>query len=303
MDDPKQSYRGGYSLKTLRHRIREAALRQEVPQQVIEKDYVISYILAGISSHFAIKDVLVFKGGTALKKLFFGDYRFSEDLDFSDGGSPKGEHLENALRTALKEAGRLLSAHGPFVIEIERYLEREPHPHGQEAFIIRVQFPWHPSPLCRIKLEITHDEPILLEPDKRPLIHGYEEVLACDVCCYRLEEIIAEKLRTLLQTHRKLVMRGWNRPRARDYYDLWRILDKFGDGLDRERIGTILARKSAHRQVSYQSLNDFFSDELVFETRRHWDTNLGSFVTDLPECQEVLEQLRILLRELLPELD
>ena len=290
-------------MRPLRHRIRDAAHRQEIPQQVIEKDYVLSYILAGISTHPAIKDVFVFKGGTALRKLFFGDYRFSEDLDFSASNSPKGKQLESALREAVDKASRLILAHGPFTVELERYLEREPHPHGQEAFTIRVQFPWHPSPLCRLKVEITHDEPVLVEPEKRRLIHGYEEDLPCDICCYRLEEIIAEKLRALLQTHQKLVIRGWNRPRTRDYYDLWRILDEFGDGLDCEQIGTLLERKSAHRGVSFRSLNDFFSDELVSEAHRHWDTNLGPFVTKLPECQEVLNRLRMLLRELLPGLD
>jgi uncharacterized protein (TIGR02284 family) len=51
----------------------------------------------------------------------------------------------------------------------------------------------------------------------RPLIHGYGEDLNVQVPSYRLEEIITEKMRSLLQTHKKLVVRGWNRPRARDH--------------------------------------------------------------------------------------
>jgi hypothetical protein len=54
---------------------------------------------------------------------------------------------------------------------------------------------------------------------------------------------------------------------------------------------------------SYQSLHDFFSDELVSESHRHWDTNLGPFVINLPECQKVLDQLRILLSEIFSDLD
>ena len=57
-------------MRPLRLRIRAVSQRQGTPQQVIEKDYVLSYILAGISSHSRLQDVLVFKGGTALKKLF-----------------------------------------------------------------------------------------------------------------------------------------------------------------------------------------------------------------------------------------
>ncbi len=290
-------------MKPLRLRIRAASQRQGVPQQVIEKDYLLSYILAGLSSHPILQDVLVFKGGTALKKLFFGEYRFSEDLDFTGANSPKGEKLEEALREAVKETHRLLSVHGPFALQLKRYLERDPHPWGQEAFIIRVQFPWHPRPLCRIKLEITHDEPVLLEPEKRPLIHGYEEDLSCAVCGYRLEEIVAEKLRTLLQTHQKLVLRGWNRPRARDYYDLWRILEKFGAGLNGKEVAYLLEQKNAYRGVSYQSINDFFSNELVNEAHLNWDSSLGPFISELPECGKVLEQLKTLLRELLPGVD
>ena len=58
-----------------------------------------------------------------------------------------------------------------------------------------MQFPWHPSPLCRIKVEISHDDPVLLPPIARPLIHGYER----------------EKLIPLLKqkrAHRKVALHG-----------------------------------------------------------------------------------------------
>lgn len=51
--------------------------------QIIEKDYVLGWLLAGIAAHPALKDSWVFKGGTCLKKCYFGTYRFSEDLDFT----------------------------------------------------------------------------------------------------------------------------------------------------------------------------------------------------------------------------
>jgi len=64
-------------MKPLRSRIREAAGRCKLPQPVIEKDYALSYLLAGIASQPLLSHSLIFKGDTALKKLFFGDYRFS----------------------------------------------------------------------------------------------------------------------------------------------------------------------------------------------------------------------------------
>ena len=50
---------------------------------VVEKDYVIGWLLWGISSHPDLGSSWVFKGGTCLKKCYFETYRFSEDLDFT----------------------------------------------------------------------------------------------------------------------------------------------------------------------------------------------------------------------------
>ncbi|GFP28306.1 nucleotidyl transferase AbiEii/AbiGii toxin family protein [Candidatus Hakubella thermalkaliphila] len=50
---------------------------------VVEKDYVLGWLLAGISSHPELGSSWVFKGGTCLKKCYFETYRFSEDLDFT----------------------------------------------------------------------------------------------------------------------------------------------------------------------------------------------------------------------------
>ena len=54
-----------------------------VRDQQIEKDYILSWILKGIAQHEQLSKVIVFKGGTVLKKIYFEDYRFSEDLDFT----------------------------------------------------------------------------------------------------------------------------------------------------------------------------------------------------------------------------
>jgi predicted nucleotidyltransferase component of viral defense system len=146
-----------------------------------------------------------------------------------------------------------------------------------------------------VKLEISHDEPVLLEPDSRPLIHGYEEQLVPNIRCYRFEEIIAEKMRCLLQTQAKLLARGWNRPRARDYYDLWRLLTTYGSEIDRDQLPSLLQQKCTHRDVGYSSLEDFFTSELVAEARTHWQGNLRPFVRVLPDCDSVLNELRVLM--------
>lgn len=50
---------------------------------VIEKDYVLGWLLAGIFRNQALAFAWSFKGGTCLKKCYFETYRFSEDLDFT----------------------------------------------------------------------------------------------------------------------------------------------------------------------------------------------------------------------------
>ena len=289
-------------LPSLQTRLHRAAQTAGSPLQVIEKDYALSYILAGIASHDLLAHALIFKGGTALKKLYFGHYRFSEDLDFSTIDAPQGDVLEQILTGAIQVTEQLLQEHGPFIVTLARYTERDPHPGGQEAFTVHMQFPWQPRPLCRIKLEITHDEPVMLPPVKRRLIHGYDEPLMSEITTYRLDEIVAEKLRTLLQTHAKLQARGWNRPRARDYYDLWRIIGTFRGELDFPRIRQCLDAKCVVRDVAYTRLDDFFTPLLVGEAQRAWESNLGTFVRNLPSCEQVLHELRLLMPEIIPEI-
>jgi len=287
-------------MKPLRVKIQNEAGLKKTPIHVIEKDYALSYILAGIAKQPELMHSLIFKGGTALKKIFFGDYRFSEDLDFSVINAPKNKELENALLEAINHTKILLNNYGAFDIQLKRNPERAPHPKGQDAFNVLVKFPWQPTPLCRIKIEITHDEPVNLTPEYKLILHGYEEQIDCMVACYHIEEIVAEKLRALLQTHQKLVARGWNRPRARDYYDLWCILKNYTSSVDNHRLLEMLDKKCRHRGVSYKSINDFFTPELIKEAQQHWQATLGMLVKELPECAVVLNETKKLIGDILP---
>ena len=59
------------------------ARKVSVRDSQIEKDYILSWVLKGIAEHSQLAEIFVFKGGTVLKKAWFPDYRFSEDLDFT----------------------------------------------------------------------------------------------------------------------------------------------------------------------------------------------------------------------------
>ena len=63
--------------------IQKKAREVQVRDQQIEKDYILSWILNGVSQHEQLSKLIVFKGGTVLKKVYFADCRFSEDLDFT----------------------------------------------------------------------------------------------------------------------------------------------------------------------------------------------------------------------------
>jgi len=175
-------------MKPLRIKIQDEANLKKVPMHVIEKNYALSYILAGMAKQPELSHSLIFKGGTALKKIFFGDYRFSEDLDFSVINAPKDKQLENALNNVLTLSKELLNEYGSFDIQLKRNPEKAPHPKGQDAFNVMVKFPWQPTPLCRIKVEITHDEPVILSPEYKPILHGYEEQIDCAVACITLRK-------------------------------------------------------------------------------------------------------------------
>ena len=64
---------------------------------VVEKDYVLGWLLAAINTSPVLSLSWVFKGGTCLKKCYFETYRFSEDLDFTLRNQ---SHINEAL---LKE--------------------------------------------------------------------------------------------------------------------------------------------------------------------------------------------------------
>jgi predicted nucleotidyltransferase component of viral defense system len=76
--------------------IQKIAARQGLRDTQIEKDYVIGWILSGISRNDYLSSVLAFKGGTAIRKFYVNDYRLSEDLDFT---FTKGKMDINVLKT------------------------------------------------------------------------------------------------------------------------------------------------------------------------------------------------------------
>ena len=83
--------------------ISRKANKEGVREQQIEKDYIISWILWGIYRHDFLSEVLIFKGGTCLKKIHIEDYRYSEDMDFTLHPDLEEDILDDEIFSAFDE--------------------------------------------------------------------------------------------------------------------------------------------------------------------------------------------------------
>ena len=193
----------------------------------------------------------------------------------------------------MREAAvRLLDEYAPVELACERYVEREPHPRGQQAFTLRARLPWQSRPQILVMIEFIVDEPVLWPVERRRVMHDYEEPLEAALQAYSLEETVAEKLRAILQQADLLASRGWSRSRARDYYDLWRVLSTYRDRMGFTDFVPLLREKCAVRGVGFEGPDDFFQGAMLAEVERTWDQSLGLLVPGLPAFENVVEGLR-----------
>jgi predicted nucleotidyltransferase component of viral defense system len=239
----------------------------------IQKDHVIVWILRALSE--LQPPGWIFKGGTCLRHCYYSGYRFSEDLDFScreeAGGVEKTvsflqqvtEWVQtySLLRASLKEVN---AGGGDFQLEIPvEYSRGGPRRRGLPA----------------IKIHLTFDEPVLTEPEDRPVDPPYSDLSSFMVIAYSKEEILAEKMRALLQQQSK-----W--PRPRDLYDLWFILSKKGEVFDWGSLYTLFTDKCRVRKIEPDPAL------LVSETLRSinkgvWRRQLEILMREVPEFEEV----------------
>ena len=271
--------------------LKQKATETNTALWIIEKDYALSYLLSAIFKAPLITDSLVLKGGTALKKAFFQDYRFSEDLDCSTRVEITAADIQDGIDTAVSIMEQDLQEREPFFIRSEPLILREPHPGKQIAYIVRVQFPYHREPMCRLKVEITVDEPILIPPETRPILHNYEETISTRIKTYHLAEIIVEKYRALLQSLDRLQKKGWGANRVcRDYYDLWSILKRVD--LSNHNIPALLDKKSVVRGVKFESTDQFFDKALLEVANNEWEKLLIPFIPHHVSLETVHSELQ-----------
>jgi hypothetical protein len=128
---------------------------------IVEKDYVLGWILAGINAHEEISERWVFKGGTCLKKCYFETYRFSEDLDFT---LPDESRInEEFLRSVLKDvAGWVAEQSGLSIPAAQLSFDIYENPRGRINCQGKIGYRGPVSPASggwpKIKLDLTADE-------------------------------------------------------------------------------------------------------------------------------------------------
>ncbi len=181
---------------------------------VVEKDYALGWLLAGIFENNRIGGSWVFKGGTCLKKCFFETYRFSEDLDFT---LQDDSHLdETFLKEVFAEIGEWVYEQSGLELPADRQdFEIYDNPRGNKNCAGKISYRGPVSPTTggwpRIKLDLTADERLVLPPVRVPIYHPYSDEPdgGLEIQAYAYEEAFGEKVRALAE-----------RTRPRDLYDV-----------------------------------------------------------------------------------
>ena len=240
--------------------------------RTIEKDYVLTWVLHAIANS-PLNGQVVFKGGTAIKKMYIPEYRFSEDLDFT----LLDPVLTNAvLESRIKTLFPWLRKKANLTLEIRRI---DVHASGSPALYLNYVGPLQGHISSRfLKIDFTRGELLAYPTKNLPVLSTYSDLQNREAILqvYSFEEILAEKLRSLL-----------TRAEPRDLYDIHYILSnqivdveqmkfnmpqKFAlKGFDVNDLGTILAK----RQKAFKRL---------------WKARLSGQMTETPTLDTVMRE-------------
>lgn len=248
----------------IQNKAREVGVRD----QQIEKDYVLSWILQGVAKHSYLSKVIAFKGGTVLKKIYFADYRFSEDLDFT--------LLDDAISNNLifewfEEVFSYIEEEANIPLEL---VDDNEHEDGGINFYIG-----YIGPLGgqgnnkKVKVDISRSEQLVFEPAFQDVILTYSDQEEHSLLCYPLEEVLVEKLRSVMQ-----------RMQARDFYDIWYLLENHG--MDVEFYAKEFRTKCESKQVNSRDFHTKLAQRMP-QYKGRWQRSMSDQIKDLPDFEQV----------------
>ena len=259
--------------------IQKIANAKKLGIDIVEKDYILSWVLAGIHHHDITKNSWIFKGGTCLKKCYFETYRFSEDLDFTYRNEAHAT-TENFYKNIFIEiaqwiynnAGIELPEQG-IEFEIFQNKRNSTSVQGKLSYRGPIQRNISVSRLPRLKIDLTLDEPLILEPQMKNVDHPYSDRLkdGKKILAYSYEELFAEKLRTLVQ-----------RLRPRDLYDVIHLYQQKDLNTHLNLLRQTLQKKCALRSVSFPRIELIETHENLKFLESEWSIQLRHQVPALP---------------------
>lgn len=242
----------------------------EIHTSNVQRDYVFGWLLFGIFTVSNLKDTIFLKGGNALRKGYFADTRYSADLDF---GIPHDIPQGTLLAEINKVCDLIQDKSGVVFVKEDNKVQEKftasdvPLP-DLKVYEVRVYFKdfyGHSEHIkLRISMDVTRFDRVLLPLQSQPLIHPYSDApeVACTIRCMKLEEIIATKLKCLMQ-----------RQHAPDLFDYAYTIRRLGGTLDKGEVVQTVIRKTIF------SRNPFTLKNILLKTafgyfREAWDKSI-----------------------------
>jgi uncharacterized protein len=233
------------------------AREKKLPLGIIEKDFVLTHVLKKIYES-SLKNKLVFKGGTALHKLYLHK-RISMDLDFTELEEIKIEELKKIIQD--KEINSEIKEVNETPISVKIILSYNSLLEHKNSII----------------LDISKREKPILELIEKKLESPYFEEFS--TLTFQLEELVAEKIRALIQ-----------RNKPRDYLDIYYLLNQKDTQVfwDIEKAMDLAKQK-------LQRVNDTFEIKRIFDNldlvKSLWEQDLREILPGIPEFEDVIARI------------
>ncbi len=269
----------------------------EIHTANLERDYVFGWLLFGIFTISSLKEEIFLKGGNALRKGYFENTRFSNDLDFgipNDIDETRLLEEINKVCDFVQEKSQIKFIKEDNKIE-EKFTASEAPIPDLKVYEVRVYFKDFQGKAehfrIKISMDITRFDKVLLPIQSVALIHPYSDAkdLVCSIRCMKLEEIIATKLKCLLQ-----------RQHAPDLFDYAYSIKLLGGNLNKEEVVKTLIQKTIFDRNPHV-LKDILVKTSFDYFRECWDKTLvcakkvmfgvdeaiSTFTTDLDELFKI----------------
>ncbi|TVQ49000.1 MAG: nucleotidyl transferase AbiEii/AbiGii toxin family protein [Saprospirales bacterium] len=259
--------------------IQNKAREDGVRDQQIEKDYILSWILQGIAQHEQLSTVLVFKGGTVLKKVYFEDYRFSEDLDFT---LLDNDILNEQIFKWFCEVFEYIQEEANIPLEI---IDNNEHEDGGINFYITYVGPLGGIGTNKqVKVDVSKSEQLQFDPVMQGTFLGYSDQEEHQLLCYSLEEVLVEKLRSVMQ-----------RMQARDFYDIWYLLEIHE--MDVAFYSIDFREKCESKEIDPTEFHKKLEQRLP-QYKGRWKSSMADQIPDLPDFDQVEREVMRNLKKL-----